>query len=115
LPTIGKALIINGTTLWYTGLLSRFAIYGKALAPSRILAHYNASQVNAVTQTYQQIQLVLPTQSPVEVGDAYTLWPGCDKSLALCVSLGNTGSTYPSNAFLRYGGTPDTPPTDSSG
>ena len=112
--TLGKEVPIIGTTFWFEGNLSRFAIYPRPLSPTEILSHYNASLINPINQPYQQLQLVLPAQSIPQPGDSFTVWPGCDKSLTNCVDLSNVGSSYPGNAFLRYGGTPNTPVTDSA-
>ena len=101
----GKGYNVTTNIKWFSGKLAELAIYPYPMDAGQIYTHYNASQ-NPANPTYQSIQVVLPFPNQPAVGDAYTLWPGCSKGLFPCA-----------NKFanlINFGGTPDTPPVETS-
>jgi len=61
-------------------------------------------EVKRWTLTTKEIQLVLPMSSAVQVGDAYSMYGGCDKTL-----LGTNGCKVKFNNVVNFRGEPNVP------
>jgi hypothetical protein len=91
---VGKVLdVATGAPLgFYDGSLQGFAVYNFALNPSMVANHF-AAATHAPTTNNGQVQLVHPLPFVPNAGDAFLIYPGCDKTRATCTTkFGNRGN-----------------------
>lgn len=86
------------------GETSNVYSYGKITWTSGNNSGYSMEIENYNTST-KQITLLFDMPYPIEVGDAYDIWQGCDKSWTRCNSLGYQ---------LDFGGEPYVPSKDKA-
>ena len=102
---VGRAITPGSGTVYFDGTLQHFAIYAFAMSPNQVLTHYTAGMTQPGTAGNGEFNMLHPFPYAPNVGDGFTCWPGCDKSMITCSSVFNN--------LINFGGTPFVPAPES--
>lgn len=98
---IGKLVNLDGSDLgFFSGFMSEFAIYNFPLSQYHVNALYSAA-ITAPATSIAQFILVQPLPNVPATGDAFTVYPGCNKTMQMCRDKFNN--------LIHYGGQPFVP------